>query len=175
MTTKTHETKRLILKPIDINDKAFIFKQFSNEIVNQYLFDAEPLSHEDEANCIIDFYRQPGPSQQERFIIILKDRPIPIGTLGYHALNHDDKTVDIGYDLYPVYHSFGYMREALTYLIDFIHLNFPGYAIHACIYKDNERSIHSVKHFGFTYFKNYSENFRGEDYEHHIYRLTPVE
>lgn len=174
MTTKTFETQRLLLKPIDINDQAFIFKQFSNNLVNQYLFDAEPLTHEDEARDIIDFYQQSEPKLQERFIIIRKDDLTPIGTLGYHALNHQEKTIDIGYDLDPHYQNQGYMRESLTFLIDYIHHHFQGYAIHACIYKDNQRSIHAVKHFGFTYYKDYAEHFRGEDYEHHIYRYNAV-
>lgn len=174
MTRKTYETKRLILKPVDLGDQAFIFKQFSNDIVNQYLFDAEPLKHPDEALEIIHFYQHSEPRNQERYILLLKDSLTPIGTLGYHAVNHQEKTLDIGYDLDPNHHFYGYMREGLAFLINLIQHRFDGYAIHACIYKDNQRSIDAVKHFGFTYYQTYMEHFRGEDYEHHIYRFETI-
>jgi ribosomal-protein-alanine N-acetyltransferase len=101
----------------------------------------------------------------------LKDALTPIGTLGYHALNQHAMTIDIGYDLNPNYWGHGYMREALSFLIDHMRHTFKGYHIHACIYKDNIKSIAAVKHFGFTFEKDYDEIFRGKPYKHHIYRL----
>ncbi len=169
--TNTYETNRLILKTIDETDQMFIYKQFSNDQINQYLFDAEPLQDENEALDIIHFYKHALPKLQERFIILLKDDLTPIGTLGYHALNHKDQTVDIGYDLDPIYQHKGYMREALKLLIDLLQKNYNGYSIHACIYKDNLKSIEAVKHFGFTYYKDMYEHFRGDDYLHQIYKL----
>lgn len=38
------ETERLILKNIAQEDRNFIFSQFSDDVVNKYLFDAEPLT-----------------------------------------------------------------------------------------------------------------------------------
>lgn len=169
----THfETNRLILRVIDERDQAFIYKQFSNDIVNQYLFDAEPVQNLDEALEIINFYRHTTPKRQERFMMVLKDTHETIGTLGYHAHNEETHTLDIGYDLYPSYMNQGYMQEALTFLIDYVKNHLQVKTINACIYKDNLRSIHAVKRFGFTYYKDTYEHFRGEDYLHHVYQLT---
>jgi RimJ/RimL family protein N-acetyltransferase len=38
------ETDRLVLKNIAIDDRNFIFSQFSDDVVNRYLFDAEPVT-----------------------------------------------------------------------------------------------------------------------------------
>jgi len=169
--TKSYKTERLILKTIDDTDQAFIYKHFSNDQVNKYLFDAEPLTAENQAMDIINFYQHTKPKNQERFIILLNSDKTPIGTLGYHALNQKEKTVDIGYDLNPDFIGNGYMREALTFLINHIKEIFKGYSVHACIYKDNLRSIQAVEYFDFIYYKDTYEHFRGNDYLHHIYRL----
>jgi ribosomal-protein-alanine N-acetyltransferase len=169
---KTYTTERLILKPIDESDQAFIFSQFSNDIVNAYLFDAEPLTNPSEALDIITFYSQGNPTHQERFILKLKTTHEPLGTIGYHAYNKEASSIDIGYDLNPAYFSQGYMREALSFLIDYIKENLSVLNIHACIYPKNQKSIDLVKHFGFTYNKNSYEHFRGEEILHHVYRLT---
>lgn len=169
-----YETQRLILKKIDESDQEFIFKQFSNDEVNKFLFDAEPLTCPDEALDIITFYLHAKPKNQERFIIYKKDGYQPIGTIGYHALNKKEKKIDIGYDLNPDFQSQGYMREALKFLIDFIKNKYKEYSIHACIYKDNFRSIHAVKYFYFEYYENTYLHFRGKDYLHHIYKLDTI-
>lgn len=165
------ETNRLILKPINESYQAFIYKQFTNDIVNQYLYDAEPLSSLDEALDIINFYRYSTPKNQERFMILLKETKHTIGTLGYHAYDQSSKTLDIGYDLYPDYTKQGYMTEALTFLLNFIKERLDVTTINARIYKDNQESIRAVTRFGFTYAGDYYEHFKGEDYLHHIYQL----
>ncbi|WP_346935616.1 hypothetical protein [Clostridium sp.] len=50
------ETERLFHKNINIDDKDFIFSQFSDDVVNKYLFDAEPVTDMQGANEIITFY-----------------------------------------------------------------------------------------------------------------------
>ncbi|MDY5913256.1 MAG: hypothetical protein SPJ62_14890 [Inconstantimicrobium porci] len=46
---KELETKRLILKNIGYDDVDFMYKEFSTDLVNTYLYDAEPVSSIDEA------------------------------------------------------------------------------------------------------------------------------
>ena len=55
------ETERLRLKNISFEDREFMSKQFSDDSVNKYLFDAEPLNNLKEADELIDFYLQPEP------------------------------------------------------------------------------------------------------------------
>ena len=55
------ETERLFLCNIEVNDREFIFSQFSDVVVNQYLFDAEPVVDISEADELIEFYMEPEP------------------------------------------------------------------------------------------------------------------
>ena len=73
MVFKELYTSRLFLRNISTEDRDFIFSQFSNEKVNQYLFDAEPLTIIQEADEIIDFYVQSEPKECNRWILVRKD------------------------------------------------------------------------------------------------------
>lgn len=70
MLFKNIETKRLILKNISTDDREFIFNQFSNDMVNRYLFDAEPLINIEDADELINFYIQPEPRLQYGVLIL---------------------------------------------------------------------------------------------------------
>ena len=69
---KDLETQRLILKSISRNDRDFIFSQFSDNVVTQYLYDNEPLMDMNGADEIIKFYIQPEPRLQHRWIMVKK-------------------------------------------------------------------------------------------------------
>ena len=47
---KNLETERLLLKSIDKNDRDFIFKEFTNDFINNYLYDEEPMTNISDAD-----------------------------------------------------------------------------------------------------------------------------
>ena len=102
------ETDRLLLKNISSDDREFIFSQFSDSKVNEFLFDAEPLIDIQGADEIIDFYIQPEPRWQHRWILVKKDDGIKMGTCGFHCWDIDSEACDVGYDLKQVYQGKGY-------------------------------------------------------------------
>ena len=112
-------TPILLLKCISYDDACFFYREFSNEDVNRYLFDADPCSSEEEAQEWIGFDMEPEPRNQQRWIIVRKETGESIGTCGFHCWNRETGEVEIGYDLYPSYWRQGYMTEALTQIIDF--------------------------------------------------------
>ena len=65
-------TKGLILKNIALEDRNFIFSQFSDAVVTKYLFDEEPLTDIEGADEIVNFYIQPEPRLQHCYIIMRK-------------------------------------------------------------------------------------------------------
>lgn len=165
------ETERLILKNIGSDDRAFILDMFSDDAVNKYLFDAEPLQNLEEADEIIDFYIQSEPRNQHRWIISRKEDNLKIGTCGFHCWDTNQSIVEIGYDLKKAFHGNGYMTEALQELIEFASNEMEVKTINACIYKENVNSIKLVQKFGFIMTGTKNETFRGEQYIHHIYSL----
>lgn len=165
------ETERLILKNISIDDREFIFKQFSDDVVNRYLYDAEPLSDKEGADEIIRFYTQPEPRLQHRWIIIRKSDGMKMGTCGYHCWNQRDNKVDVGYDLKEVFWGNGYMQEAMKEIIAYAIDKMCIKEINASIYIDNQRSIRLVENLGFVLAGSSCELFRGNEFLHHRYSL----
>lgn len=165
------ETERLLLKNISMDDREFIFDQFSNESINQYLYDAEPLVDIQGANEIIDFYLEPEPRAQHRWILITKEGT-KIGTCGFHCWNPSEGICDIGYDLNPNYHNKGYMNEAINAILRFAQNDMKIKKVNACIYLENEKSIKLIEKNGFKYHgETESVVFRDTAYLHRIYCL----
>lgn len=172
MFFKEFETDRLFLKSISMYDREFILEQFSNSEVNQYLFDAEPLTDVFGAGEIIDFYMQAEPRAQHRWILVTKSDSTKIGTCGFHCWDKSNGCCDIGYDLYPDYWGKGYMIEALKAICAFARSDMKLKGINACISIDNEKSIKLAEKLGFTFSGQIKDEiFRGEIYSHKILTL----
>jgi len=165
------ETERLILKNIDSDDREFIYHQFSDDEVNRYLFDAEPLSSLEDADDLIAFYQEEEPRSHHRWVITRKSDGMKIGTCGLHCWDQEKSKVEIGYDLKKDDQGKGYIVEALSEMIEFIKREMKVQRINACIYVGNQRSIQLVQKFGFEFSGTMNELFRGNRYEHHIYSL----
>jgi [ribosomal protein S5]-alanine N-acetyltransferase len=165
------ETERLTLKNISSADREFIFAQFSNEKVNEYLYDEELLTDISRADEIIDFFTQPEPRAHHRWIIIRKSDQVKIGTCGFHFFDGNKYNAEIAYDLNDSFWGKGYAREALGEMISFATNNMKIKQIYACIYPKNERSIKLVEHLGFKKTGEKKLIFRNQEYLHYIYTL----
>lgn len=87
MLFKELETDRLLLKNISKEDNTFILSQFSDNDVNTYLYDAEPIMDITEADDLINFYTQPESQGQNRWILIRKSDGTRMGTCGFHCFD----------------------------------------------------------------------------------------
>ncbi len=165
------ETYRLYLKNIDISDKEFIFSQFSDDTVNRYLYDAEPLSDISEADEIIEFYTEPEPRIQNRWIIIRKSDNKKMGTCGFHCWDKKLGRVEAGYDLKEEFWGNGYMQEAMKEIINFAKNQMHVNEISACISTENQKSIRLAENLGFVFSSSSTVIFREKEYPHYIYSL----
>lgn len=171
MLFKELETERLILKNISFEDRDFILDQFSNMTINKYLFDAEPLVDIQGADELIDFYLQPKPRPQHRWILVTKEGT-KIGTCGFHCWYPSEGTCDIGYDLNPDFWNKGYMSEAIDSILRFAQNDMKLKRVDACIYQENEKSIKLAQKAGFKFTgQTKSAIFHGKVYIHNIYCL----
>ncbi|WP_017413827.1 GNAT family N-acetyltransferase [Clostridium tunisiense] len=165
------ETERLLLKNINVKDREFIFDMFSNQMVNKYLFDAEPLTDISGADEIIEFYLEPEPRLQHRWIIIRKSDGVKMGTCGFHCWNTSNSTVDVGYDLKEQFWGNGYMQEAVKEIVGFAKDKMKIETISASIYIENKKSVKLAESLGFTRVGYSTELFRGKEYQHYRYSL----
>lgn len=166
------ETERLLLKNIDVKDREFIFDMFSDQMVNKYLFDAEPLTDISGADEIIEFYLEPEPRLQHRWIIIRKSDGVKMGTCGFHCWNTSNSTVDVGYDLKEQFWGNGYMKEAIKEIVGFAKDKMKIETISASIYIENKKSVKLAESLGFTMVGYSTELFRGKEYQHYRYSLS---
>lgn len=167
------ETERLYLKNIAREDREFIFEQFSDPDVTEYLLDEEPYTSISEADDIIEFYNTPEPRNQHRWILILKENGVKIGTCGFHRWNVEEGSVELGYDLKKEYWGRGLMSEALEAILPFAKNEMQVKRIDAHIYPENQRSVSLVQKFGFLHRdETVIYTFRGTDYLHNIYTLN---
>jgi len=165
------ETDRLVLKNIAIDDRDFIFSVFSDDVVNRYLFDAEPLTELQEADEIISFYISPEPRFQHRWVIINKSDETKMGTCGFHCWDQENCIVEVGYDLKEEFWGNGYMQEAMNEIISFAMKEMNIKEINACIYVENHRSIRLAENLGFVLSGSMNQTYKNEDYLHSIYSL----
>ena len=166
------ETDRLLLKNISAKDSEFILAMFSNDEVNRFLFDAEPLKDIQEADELIDFYTQEEPRGHHRWVLVRKDDGVKVGTCGFHCWDKEAGCCDVGYDLLPDFWGQGYMLEAMRTIIEFVRSDMVLNYIDACIYIDNEKSVSLAEKCGFTFEgRMKDEVFRGEKYPHKIFTL----
>ncbi|MGV8981152.1 GNAT family N-acetyltransferase [Clostridium sp.] len=165
------KTERLVLKNIAIDDRNFIFSQFSDAVVTRYLFDREPLTDMEGADEIITFYIQSEPRLQHRWVIVRKSDGMKMGTCGFHCWNQKDAKVEVGYDLKEAFWGNGYMQEAMKEIIAIAMGAMNIKEINACIYIENQRSIHLVESLGFVLSGSNCELFREKAYLHNIYSL----
>ena len=171
MLFKELETERLFLKNISKTDRDFIFEQFSNDQVNEFLYDEEPLTDISRADEIIDFFTQPEPRTHHRWIITRKTDQAKVGTCGFHCLDRIKGNVEIGYDLGVNFWGFGFAREAVGEMIRFAKNHMNLQQIYARIFTKNDRSIKLVEHLGFKKTGEKYLRFRNQEYLHFVYTL----
>jgi ribosomal-protein-alanine N-acetyltransferase len=169
------ETKRFYLKSINIDDIDFIHSQFSDDYINKYLFDAEPVRSVEEARAIIDFYCVPEPKYQHRWILILKDKITKIGTCGFHCWDVNSHICEIRYDLVEEYNGAGLMSEAVDEILKYSYSIIEVRKVYANIYYENARSIKLIQKKGFLKTGEKTEVFRGKEYLHYVYTLEKAE
>lgn len=165
-------TKRLILSSISEVDREFIFSQYSNEDVCQFLYDAEPFVFIEEADDLIDFYINGEPKLQHRWVIKRKSDGLKLGTCGFHCWDKSDNVVEIGYDLKREYWGKKYMFEALNEILRYLSEYMNVKTVFAEIFINNFRSINLVKNLGFEIHSKIYLDFNDKKYLHNRYFLN---
>ncbi|MCP4178315.1 MAG: GNAT family N-acetyltransferase [bacterium] len=167
------ETSRLILRKFEPNDLSFVYNHFSNSFVSEYLYDNEPPKNKDEAKEILDWCIDIESLNHIRWCIILKEKNIPIGTVGFHIYDQINNAIEIGYDLSQKYTQQGYMTEAMNVVINYGFKNYNLNRIHACVAVENTGSNRLLEKSGFHLEGIIRDKhfFRGNYYDHNLFSL----
>jgi [ribosomal protein S5]-alanine N-acetyltransferase len=165
------ETKRLLLKCVDQSDRGFIFEEFQNDFINQYLYDEEPMTDIEQADDLIGFYNINEPRNQNRWVLINKHENKKMGTCGFHLWDREKNKVEIGFELMQQDTGKGYMTEAVEAIIEFARIKMKVNKINAVVYIDNSKCKKLLEKFGFIIVDKEECSFRGSMYLHDVYEL----
>lgn len=150
LQTPTLETARLFLRPISKDDINFIYELFKRPETNKYSQYAN-VSSKKEAEKLYEEYLRPGNPSRFRLIIELKERMVPIGTVGLHSYSGRHKRAEIGYDLLPEYWGNGYTNEAVREVVRYSFNNLKLRRLEATVDPMNHASIRILAKNGFKY------------------------
>ncbi|MDD3244117.1 MAG: GNAT family N-acetyltransferase [Eubacteriales bacterium] len=165
------ETDTLYLRNISPQEREFVFEEFTDEKINQYLFDADPMKDIAEADELIEFYTCPEPKNQNRWVLVRKSDGEKLGTCGFHAWNRAERQIETGYELKETFRSQGYMQEAMTRILDFASRIPEIRTVDAHICEGNASSLRLAARLGFSDTgKTVNYSFHAAEYLHKIFR-----
>ncbi|MFN5060327.1 MAG: GNAT family N-acetyltransferase [Chloroflexota bacterium] len=131
------------------HDQASIYRQFADP--DMCRFYDEPACTLAEAQDIITHYTNASPHANfARFAMFSTLTGAFVGTCGYHFLNRDQGSVEIGYDIWKEFWRLGYAREMLPQLLNICFALPEVELVYAVILPENIASILTVTGAGFT-------------------------
>lgn len=113
-------TDRLLIKKVSLDDAESLFKVWSNDAVTEYMNIDSMTEVSDAENMINFFIAADSSNEANRMGIFLKgNEKDAIGSCGFNYIDFENDRAEIGYELHTDYWRKGYMKEALTALIDY--------------------------------------------------------
>jgi [ribosomal protein S5]-alanine N-acetyltransferase len=114
------ETKRLLLRPLELNDAEDMFEYASKpENIGYVGFKPHESLDETKATITNQFLSKPEKRMPETWAIVLKENQKMIGTIDFHTLNKRNFEGEVGYILNMDYWNQGLTSEALKAVLDF--------------------------------------------------------
>lgn len=143
------ETKRLIIRPIKIDDKIEIFEYRSDAKTNKYQ-GWIPKTIDEVETFIGKVSKQINePETWFQFVIIEKETQNIIGDLGVHFFDNENKQAEIGCTLNKNIQNKGYATESVKKAIDYLFKDLNKHRIITSIDPDNKNAIRLVERIGF--------------------------
>jgi len=145
---KTFETERLLIRPTQIEDAAFVLQLLNTPKWIEFIGDRNVKTLDDSIkyieNRMLPQLHRLGYSNNT---IILKATQQKIGSIGLYDREGLDG-VDIGFAFLPTFENKGYAFEASVCLLDAAHLNFGINTVSAITSKNNISSQKLIEKLG---------------------------
>lgn len=152
--SKVYETERLILQPMSVDDKEFIFELYNRPKFIKYIGERGIKTLFDAENYILNrFLPQFDKLGYGNYLVVTKDKGDKIGGVGIFEREGLD-VVDIGFSLLEEFEGKGYAYEAAQKVKSIGMDDFGLKKISAITSKDNFSSQKLIEKLGLK-FKNY--------------------
>lgn len=150
MEIKTYETKRLFIRPTQIEDAHFIFELMNTPAWHKFIGDRNIKTVEDAKHYIVSKmnkeFKEKGFSNNT---LIRKNDGVKIGTCGLYD-REGIEGVDIGFALLPAYGKQGYAFEAASKMLQIANQEFGFNEISAITLETNFPSQNLLLKLGLT-------------------------
>jgi len=143
------ETKRLIIRPMTLDDKFEVFEYRSDTETNKYQGWIPETMDDVEAFIGKISMQINEPETWFQCVIVEKETQKMIGDVGIHFFDSENKQVEIGCTLNKDFHRRGYATESIKRVIDYLFKELNKHRIIASIDPDNTNSIRLVERIGF--------------------------
>jgi|GEM_PF-200354 len=144
------ETKRLIIRPLTIDDSPDLYETFSSSEAMIH-FGMYPLINPHQAEDFIKSFHQGfEKGSAVRWAIEVKALKKVVGTIGFHGFNGHTRKAEIGYELNPAFQGQGYMTEAIRTILNLGFEDFDLHRIEGLTYPENLPSQAVMLKQGFT-------------------------
>ncbi|HRG18710.1 MAG TPA: GNAT family N-acetyltransferase [Flavobacterium lutivivi] len=156
------ETKRLVLRPLELSDAEAMFAMDNNPNVHKYLWQ-QPTQDIIETIKIIEYiHKQYNENKIGRFATILKETGEFIGWTGIkyindHVENGNTNFYDYGYRLDEKFWNKGYATEASTAWLDYGFNQMNIKEMNAYTHAQNGASNHILSKVGFNFVEDYPD------------------
>jgi len=143
------ETERLLIRPIQFEDKDNIFEYRSNTEANKYQ-SWIPKTISDVESFLSGIAKEINiQGTWFQFVLIEKKNLKVIGDLGVHFWDKQNEQVEIGCTLNKNFYYHGYATEAVRRIINFLFIELKKHRIIASIDPNNISSIRLFERIGF--------------------------
>jgi ribosomal-protein-alanine N-acetyltransferase len=153
------ETKRLILRQVQLKDANAMHKMRTDPQIMQYMDTQIPASIEETKNKIKKEIESFSNGDSVYWAIILKSSNELIGGAGYWRLIKEHFRAEIGYQLLPGFWRKGFTLEALSSIINYGFNKMNLHSIEGNVNPDNIPSIKLLEKLGFVQEAYFKENF----------------
>jgi RimJ/RimL family protein N-acetyltransferase len=139
------ETKRLLLRPITINDFSLFYQLHNEPQVIKYCFD--PYSECDVKNRIAECWDGTGAILNQRVVFVVRVKLLN-RDVGVNEFFHIDNKIEVGFLFLPEYFGKGYGYESLKCIIEFAKSQ-GIQTLNATVTKGNQGSVNLLLKAGF--------------------------
>lgn len=166
---KEIQTKRLKLRPLKDTDYIDLFEIYNSDFVQKY-----NIMKKMELEELKDYFNE--SKDQEIWYIEVLETGKAIGQihLSYDSIRYNTGTKNLSYWLGEQHARKGYMREALSAVIEHLFLEKGLSGITARVFSENEASLYFVGSLGFEregFLKNAVKNFDGKIFDDVLFYL----
>jgi len=168
------DASKIYLRTLKSVDVDFMLQMENDTSIWHVSQTEEPYTYADIESFIHNSKHDLFEEFQVRYVIVLKENDVQIGSVDLFNYDLDKKSAGVGITILKDYRNKSYGAEALKALIDLAFSKLELQELYCNIFADNEASIRLFESLGFKRIKFLKENtvFKGKAYDEYYYRLV---